>query len=671
MSLLLRVRRSLWVGLATVVVAFTVPVLSLLATAPPAGASTTQLSMFEVPGLATAAQDPARTLQTLRSLGVNLLRVGVYWNEIAPSPTSRTRPFFNAADPSAYPAANWAGLDRLVSEAQTDGIQIDFMVTGGAPLWATQTGAPLCPTGAGGCYESGFEPSASEYGQFVQAVATRYRSVHFWEIWNESNWGPSLTPQYSNSSVPVSAYIYRGLLGAGWNALQATGHGGDTIVATSLSQDGSGNQSETGTTAPLIFIRTLYCADSSYHHLAGAAASEAGCPTTTAGYQQFKAANPALFGASGVGVHPYPYGGPPTHADFPSPDGLEFPEIPQLTTTLDQLQRLYIPSGSFKQMAAYNTEYGYRTRPNDTKPFFTTPDNAATYINQAEYLSWKNPRIATYDQYELDDGGGWFPTGLYFAAQTTACPGTVPCPKPSFYSYRLPVWLPVTAIPQGHTAEVWGHARPASFARLDTGLPQNVLIQWAPGTSGQFQTVTTTQASALGFVDTQVKFPGNGQVRLAWQYPPGDSRLSDPLDPSPWIYSRVTNVTFYKHTATGYLRGVSKGHLTLGLTVKAGSGAPPITSVTVRPPHALKLRCSRVKKTCKGLDVHGAKVKRATVTHGKLVLTLVHAAAKVSITAVAPFVKLRKRTTKTMKFSLVVVDTNGAQSTIPLKLKPK
>jgi hypothetical protein len=554
MILLRRTRHSTWVALSAAAVALAMSALALLGNAAPAAAATNQVSMFEIPniqGSVSEPQDPAHLLQILRSIGANTLRVEVIWSEIAPDSGSRVRPPFNASDPSSYPAANWAPLDRLVSEARSYGIQLNLMVTGGAPLWATATGGPPCGQVGGSpvCFDNVFEPSASEYGQFVQAVGRRYPSVHFWELWNETNWGPALAPQYLNSSVPLSAYFYRGMLDAGWNALQATGHGRDSIVATSLSQDGSAVTGETGTSAPLTFIRTLWCATSSYTHLSGAAASQAGCPTTNAGYQQFKASHPALFQASGIGVHPYPYAGPPTHIDFPTPDGVEFAEIPHLITGLDRLQQLYAAThrkckkvirngkhkksckrvyGPYKQMAAYNTEYGYQTG-------YTTADNEAAYINWAEYLSYKNPRIWSYDQYELQDVS-WFHTGLRNVDGSF---------KPSFYSYRLATWLPVTSTRRRHAIEVWGNARPAYFARLDTGRGQTVWVQWAPGSSGQFRTIKALNANAYGYVDANVRFPGSGQVRLAWQYPSGDSALVDPLDGSPWIYSRVTNISVH------------------------------------------------------------------------------------------------------------------------------
>jgi hypothetical protein len=247
----------------------------------------------------------------------------------------------------------------------------------------------------------------------------------------------------------------------------------------------------------------------------------------------------------------------------------------------------------------------------------------------------------------------------------------------------LPVWLPVTSTPHGRATQVWGHARPAYFARVDTGQPQTVLIQWAPGSSGQFQTVAAVQTDALGYLDTQVKFPASGQVRLAWEYPSTDASLRDPLDPSLWIYSRVTNITVYR--ASGYFRGLFKGHTKVGLTVDQGANVPLIESVAVRPPSGLKFKCVPVKKkkqheACNGLVVSGGKVKSASVSGGKFMLGLAWPLSKVSITAGAPFVyvttglrrKLERRARRvTVTFTLLVTDTSGASTTIPLKLRVK
>ncbi len=520
-----RLRTWVTATLATVLVGSVVAGGALLLSATPAAASSGQVSIMEVPNIQYS--NPAFLLPVLRSLGVNMLRLPVVWSSVAPDPSSRTAPNFNAADPSAYPAANWAPYDAVVQDAAADGVAVDLMPTGDAPLWATAQGAPPCSTVGGTvpvCFQGDFFPSASAYGQFVHAVARRYHSVRFWELWNEANWGPSLTPQYDRSSVPVSARIYRGLLDAGWSALRQTGHGQDTIVSSSLSQDGSASVGESGTSAPLTFIRTLYCLNSSYKQLRGASARQAGCPISARGHRRFRSANPGLFKVTGQGIHPYPYGHPPTRPDHPNRNGAEFAEIPHLISTIDRVQGVY---GSRARMKIYNTEYGYQLG-------FVNAQNAARYLNEAEYLSWKNPRIGSYDQFELWDAS-WFPTGLLTATYQ---------PKLSFYAYRLPIWLPVTRAGRGRGLEVWGDVRPAHFASADSHQPQYVLIQFSAGGTHTFRTVRRVRIrNSRGYFDVRVRFPSSGTVQLAWQYPAGDARLRDPLDTSQWIYSRRTSIT--------------------------------------------------------------------------------------------------------------------------------
>jgi hypothetical protein len=538
MSLSGRIRTSVVTALITGVGALFAAGCGLLGTASPAVAQSSMQSMFEVPNIGT---NLGPSLQALRYIGVDIIRLPLIWNQVAANPNSRAQPIGN-------PYPNFAYYDNVVNAAHRAGIAVDLMPTGPAPLWATQPGAP--PT-SGFDYSGTFEPSASAYGQFVQAAAAHFSSVHFWEVYNEPNWGPSLTPQYlPGQSVPASARFYRGLFDAGWNALHNTGHSHDTIIVAGLSQDGSSPIGETGTTPPLTFLRTVYCLNGSYRPLTGSAASQAGCPGSKS---SFKGANSGLFSLSGVGLHPYPFSGkPPTKLDFPNKNGAEFGEIPQALKALDRMQHAY---GSHKHLKIYNTEYAYRTRPNDVPKAFTTPTKAATYINEAEYLSWKNPRIGSYDQYELVDLG-WFPTGLFFPP--SAPPGnrtSIPWPKPSFYSYRMPVWLPVTSAKRGRSIEVWGGVRAARYARTDTGRRQSVQIQFGSRASGSFKTVKTVRiTNQFGYFDVHVRFPGSGYVRLAWTYPAGDGGLTDPFasiagEPSalksPQVYSRVTHIKLH------------------------------------------------------------------------------------------------------------------------------
>jgi hypothetical protein len=535
MSFARRIRLSIAAALFTSAV--TVSTMAMLGRPASADASTAQLAMFQDPQLGA---NPIRSLQIMRSLGVGIVRLGVQWKSLAPDPNSRARPAgFDAANPADYPSGAWQEFDTIISYARAYGIRVDLLVDGGAPLWAAGSGAP---SGFG----SSWKPSAADYGQFVQAVGTRYSGaytpvgatsplprVNVWEFWDEGNWGPALAPQIlPGSRAVVSAKEYRSLLDSGWSALWATGHGHDTIIDGSLSQDGSGVLTPTATTAPLTFLRSLYCVSSSYRPLTGNTAATIGCPTTKAASRRFAADNPALFRATGIGLHPYPYGFPPNRTQFPDPNGAEFSEIPQFVRGLRRLQRAY---GSRRAMAVFNTEYGYETRPPQTNRLFPTPATAAIFLNWAEYLSWKNPQIATTDQYELQDHG-WFTTGLLTSRGKF---------KPSFYAYRLPVWLPVTATKRGRTLEVWGCVRPAQYANADTGKAQYVEIEFARGSSGAFRNLKAVRISnSRGYFDVRVRFPSGGQVRLAWEYPPGDTKLADPLEPGQnWIYSRATRVT--------------------------------------------------------------------------------------------------------------------------------
>ncbi|MGA9859048.1 MAG: hypothetical protein WBQ18_14380, partial [Solirubrobacteraceae bacterium] len=89
--------------------------------------------------------NPTGAMQEFRQLGANTVRVVVPWANIAPGPTATKKPSFNATDPNAYPAANWAPYDAVVEAAHQYGIKIDFTVTGGSPRWAEKVAPPAAP----------------------------------------------------------------------------------------------------------------------------------------------------------------------------------------------------------------------------------------------------------------------------------------------------------------------------------------------------------------------------------------------------------------------------------------------------------------------------------------------------------------------------------------------
>ncbi len=513
-----------------------------LGAAPPAAASTGQLAMFQAgPSIMT---NPVGTLATLHSLGVGVVRVAVFWNQVAPHADSRTAPRgFDGANPADYSPAGWLPYDQIAQDAANKGIKVDFVLGGGAPLWATGRGGPS------GDLASAWMPSATAFGAFVRAAGVRYSghyrscpscaplpAVRMWELWNEPNFGEELAPQATHGSkVPTAPRMYRSLLDAAWSALQATGHGRDTTLIGSLSPRGlqgpvtrrwpQGLPGYYSTTKPLPFTRLLYCVDGAYRPLRGTAAANDGCPTGRASAARFRTAHPGLFKAGGFAIHPYPLNLPPTKTDSADRNYVEFSQSPQLEATLDRLQRVY---GSRTRFPIYNTEYGYITNPPNPTGHFVSPATAAYYLNWSEYLSWRNPRLASTMQFLLTDPNpngnvpeyGGFATGLVqFDGRR----------QPTYSAYRMPLFLPRTTVARGAQVEVWGCVRPAHVV---PGL-QRVAIEMLRSGRHMWQTLATAPiTNARGYFDVRVRPAGSGSVRLAWRDP---NRA--------WLYSRVVRVT--------------------------------------------------------------------------------------------------------------------------------
>jgi len=477
--------------------------------------------------------DPMPLLEQLQRLGVDRVRVFMWWDHIAPDPASPVAPQgFDATDPAAYPASNWAHFDAIARDAKALGLGLDLTLGPPPPLWAEGPGAPATKY-------TWWEPNATEYGQFVTAVATRYSGtytpsgastplprVDFWSIWNEPNLGFQLAPQaIDNSTIEVSPRYYRELVDAAWSAFQGTGHGHDTILIGELGPAGDTTGAGPGnfnSMAPLQFLRGLYCVDSSYRLVKGTAAAELGCPTDAAGSAKFVAEHPALFSAPGFAIHPYSQGEAPNVPTPNEPDYAELASLNRLEQTLDTLQGVY---GSHRQFPIWSTEFGYQTTPPDVERGVIPASWAPLYLNWAEYLSWLDPRIHSYDQYQLlDSTVGNFATGLELSNGT---------PQPAFYAYRMPIFLPVLTTVSAHPLEVWGCVRPAKFARGETRKPQRVRIQFQAASGDAWKTVkTVTLTDPYGYFDVYTVFPRSGSVRLAWSYPHG-----------PEIHSRTVAIT--------------------------------------------------------------------------------------------------------------------------------
>jgi hypothetical protein len=379
----------------------------------------------------------------------------------------------------------------------------------------------------------------------VSAVGTRYSGtytppggtrplarVSFWSIWNEPNYGPELAPQaIRHSTIEASPMLYRNLLDAAWSALHSTGHGHDSILIGETAPRGLTIGNSPGNFSgmvPLRFLRALYCVDSDFHELRGTAASLRGCPTTAAASASFETEHPALFHATGFADHPYPQGIPPDVVTPDEPDYADLATLSRLEQTLDRLQQAY---GSSKRFAIWNTEFGYQTDPPEKIARSVDPLTAAKYLNWSEYISWRDPRVRSYDQYLLTDppaanAVGGFATGLEYKDGT---------PKATYNGFRMPLFLPTADAAPGNALEVWGCARPAPFVHSLTGRRQRVRIEFKPGAQAPFRTIRLVRLSGRDcYFDVHVVFPSSGSVRLAWAAPGG-----------PAIHSRLVSVTVH------------------------------------------------------------------------------------------------------------------------------
>ena len=495
-------------------------------------------SMFTLGG---GLPDPRATLNELQRWGVQRLHVDISWSQIAPDPLSTTRPQFDATDPAAYPAAGWAPFDTIVRDLAQRHMGIDLAIASPVPAWAQATGSKYDHK------QSDWEPNAVEFGQFVTAVATRYSGhytppgasaplprVNFWSIWNEPNLGIYLAPETASgtSSVEVAPRLYRGLVNAAWSALRATGHGSDTILLGETAPAGSlfpgarkGDFGVYGNMPPLLFLRALYCVDADYQPLRGAAATQRGCPATAAGSVKFAAQNPGLFHASGFADHPYPQALPPDTATPGEPDYAELASVPKLERVLDQMQRLY---GSSTRFPIWSTEFGYVTNPPNGILGGVPVKTAAYYLNWAQYISWEDPRIKSYDQYLINDPQGT----KSFASGVKYYDGKI---KPTLAAYILPLYLPVQSAAKGTPLVVWGQVRPAPYEAGRTHRPQTVQIQFGAGPGGAFKTVQRVKlTNANGYFEVHQTFGSSGRVRLRWSYPNGHA-----------IVSRTASVTIH------------------------------------------------------------------------------------------------------------------------------
>ena len=485
-------------------------------------------------------ENVAATLDTLKSLGVDRVRVSVFWKVVAPQPDVREKPAFDASDPGAYPPGSWDRYDTIVRLAGARGIGVNLNLTDPAPLWAT--GTPEREDIA-----ATYEPDAREFDLFVRAVGTRFSGsytpagstggplprVDYWSIWNEPNQAGWLTPQWlpdprdPSLQVEASPRLYRDLVDGAYSALDATGHGGETILVGETAPKGLNLTGITRSMKPGRFLRRLYCLDDALAPLQGSSAEVLGCPPGEDARTRFVEAHPGLFRTSGLAHHPYEL----TFAPTTRPSDPEFFTVANLSALQRLMRGIFaaysqpLPGGG-PSMPLYLTEFGYQTDPPD--PVGVSLARQARYLNHAEYLSARDPAVRTMSQFLLVDdkplagvprsaAGAWgstFQTGLVTLGAKR---------KPAYASYRLPIHLPKPTIRRGRSLRVWGLVRPAPAGRP---IRVDVEVRTTRRGSKWRRKKRVTVANERHYVDTRVKVRTSGYARLVWRSPRGERLVS-------------------------------------------------------------------------------------------------------------------------------------------------
>lgn len=343
------------------------------------------------PAVATVVQDdaellhrpPARiaaTLDQLRALGVDWVRITAGWSVIAPQPQALAPPAgFDESDPDAYPDGAWASLDRAVAMARERGLRVLIDIAFWAPRWAVARGSRP--------ERERYEPDPQRFARFAEAVARRYPHAVAFALWNEPNHNVFLLPQYVRDGDggwrPRSPGVYRAMLRAAYPRVKRAAPEARVLIGNTSSLGARTPTSGGSRMPPLRFLRELACVDERLR------------PLDTPDCRGFEP-------LPGDGWAHHPYGNalrPWEPSPASRPDDATLADLPRLSTLLAELVR----RGRFAApQPLYLTEYGYQTNPPDpTRPY--TPEQQARFLAEAERIARAEPSVRAVAQFLLRD----------------------------------------------------------------------------------------------------------------------------------------------------------------------------------------------------------------------------------------------------------------------------
>jgi hypothetical protein len=214
---------------ALLCLAFACVIAATAAAAPPAGAAPgIQYGLTDDAWLVDGPGTLASRLTQLQTLGVQVVRFTLNWNQIA-----RTEPTAPASpNDTAY---DWSQADPVVNGLRTHGIAVVLQLLG-TPSWAN------------GGHPANYAPtSTTAFRDFAHAAALRYSWVKRWLIWNEPNQGRWLKP------TSASIYVTR-LLNPAYSTIHAA------ISGAQVGGGATAPRGSTGGVSPVSWIAGMHAA---------------------------------------------------------------------------------------------------------------------------------------------------------------------------------------------------------------------------------------------------------------------------------------------------------------------------------------------------------------------------------------------------------------------------
>jgi hypothetical protein len=297
-----------------------------------------------------------------RTNNARILRTIVVWSQVAPE-----RPA-NAANPFD-PAYQFDDLDEFVRNAQARDMEV-LMSIWGTPSWAN-----------GGKKPQYLPTKMADFQNFARALSSRYSGryagfpfVRFYGIWNESNLGLFLLPQFNAKGAIVSPAAYAKLAAAGYAGI-GKGSPKALVAIGETSSTGRDKKSKgTDAVAPATFMKGIA-----------------------------KANKKLKFDAWAQHPYPLPVNQKPTQK-------VRYPNV--TLTSLPQFEKDLDAAFGRKNIPIWVTEYGNETKPGN--PRGVTEAQQAVYLPQAIGLAKKDPRVAMFVWFVMRDSTGspWH-SGIY------------------------------------------------------------------------------------------------------------------------------------------------------------------------------------------------------------------------------------------------------------------